>query len=84
MPCRCNSDSVTIDMRLFRHLVPRRLLPDDIFEDTSSEEESASASGSDCVEEEEEERQGVAEAPASLHRSRVRQSVESVSKQRWL
>ncbi|GLI59739.1 hypothetical protein VaNZ11_001689, partial [Volvox africanus] len=37
--CKCNPDSVTIDMRLFRDLVPARLLPPAIFQDTSSEEE---------------------------------------------
>ena len=58
--CSCNSDSVKIDMRLFRHLVPAKLLPAELFEDTSSEEGSASESGavsggSEEGEEEEEE-----------------------------
>eukprot|EP00798_Chlamydomonas_sp_ICE-L_P002219 gene2219-33779_t len=37
--CQCNPDSVSINMKLFRHLVPKRQLPAELFEDTSSEEE---------------------------------------------
>lgn len=43
---RCNSDSVTIDMRLFRHLVPARLLPADVLEDTTSSDDSSGSEGS--------------------------------------
>eukprot|EP00983_Pelagomonas_calceolata_P106707 1159262-Pelagomonas_calceolata.AAC.5 len=42
-------------MRLFRHLVPRKLLPKDIWEDTSSEGEGSSEAGSDSEEEGDEE-----------------------------
>ncbi|MEW5315471.1 MAG: hypothetical protein WDW38_006897 [Sanguina aurantia] len=39
--CTCAGDTVHINMKLFRHLVPKRLLPEDIFDDTSSEEEDS-------------------------------------------
>eukprot|EP00197_Chlamydomonas_leiostraca_P012290 CAMPEP_0202869650 /NCGR_PEP_ID=MMETSP1391-20130828/12572_1 /ASSEMBLY_ACC=CAM_ASM_000867 /TAXON_ID=1034604 /ORGANISM="Chlamydomonas leiostraca, Strain SAG 11-49" /LENGTH=376 /DNA_ID=CAMNT_0049549991 /DNA_START=57 /DNA_END=1184 /DNA_ORIENTATION=- len=39
--CRCNPDSVKIDMRLFRHLVPARQLPAELLVDTSDEEEES-------------------------------------------
>ncbi|KAG1659340.1 hypothetical protein FOA52_008394 [Chlamydomonas sp. UWO 241] len=52
--CTCVGDTVKMDMRIFRHLVPMRLLPPELLEDTSDEDEededgsgSASGSGSD-------------------------------------
>lgn len=37
--CTCAPDTVKMDMRIFRHLVPMRVLPPELLEDTSDEEE---------------------------------------------
>lgn len=37
--CTCDMDSVKIDMKLFRHLVAKRLLPKELFVDSDPEEE---------------------------------------------
>jgi len=44
--CECTSDTVKMDMRIFRHLVPMRLLPPAMLEDTSDEDEDGNSESS--------------------------------------
>lgn len=66
--CKCNPDSVTIDMRMFRHLVPAKQLPAELFEDSTEDEdedEEGSSGGGEGSSDEEE-----GEQPAQNGRAR--------------